>query len=140
MIRYLLDTNIISEPARPEPTEKVVERLEAHGGEVALPSVVWHELVYGVERMDGGRRQEYLAQYLNEVVRPAMPIIAYDAAAAQWHGEARAAFEAQGLSRPFVDGQIAAIAATRDLVLVTRNTSDFEFYEELHVANWFVGP
>ena len=139
MIRYLLDTNIISEPARPSPSEHVVQRLEAHSGEVALPSVVWHELVYGVERMDEGRRRSYLSDYLREVVRPAMPVIPYDAASSQWHGRTRATLEAQGLTRPFVDGQIAAIAATRDLILVTRNTSDFEYYEELHVENWFTG-
>lgn len=72
------------------------------------------------------------------VVRPSMPIIPYDAAAAQWHGAACAALEAEGWPRPFADGQMAAIAATRDLILVTRNTSDFEFYAELHVENWFV--
>ena len=104
---------------------------------MALPSVVWHEFVYGVERMDGGQRRLYLANYLNEVVRPSMPVIPYDVAAAQWHGEARAALEAQGQSRPFADGQIAAIAATRELILVTRNTSDFTDYDGLHVENWF---
>jgi tRNA(fMet)-specific endonuclease VapC len=137
MIRYLLDTNIISEPARPDPSGQVVDRLEGHGDEVALPSIVWHELVYGVERMDQGRRRSYLTDYLREVVRPSMPIILYDEAAAQWHGTARAKLEAEGQSQPFADGQIAAIAATRELILVTRNTSDFERYDELHVENWF---
>lgn len=137
MIRYLLDTNIISEPARPDPSTPVVEKLEAHSGEIALPSIVWHELVYGVARMDEGRRRSYLAGYLREVVRPSMPIIPYDAAAAQWHGEPRAALEAEGRPRPFSDGQIAAVAATRDLILVSRTTSDFALYGALHVENWF---
>lgn len=138
MIRYLLDTNVVSEPARPDPSEEVVNRLEARSGEVALPSIVWHELVYGVERMDEGRRRTYLSDYLSEVVRPSMPIIPYDDAAAQWHGAARARLEAQGHPRPFADGQIASIAATRELILVTRNTSDFKRYDGLHVENWFV--
>lgn len=137
MIRYLLDINVISEPARPKPADRVIERLEAHSGEVALPSVVWHELVYGVERMDEGRRRSYLADYLSEVLHPSMPIIPYDQAAARWHGKARAGLEAQGQPRPFADGQIAAIAATRDLILVTRNTSDFAPFDGLHVENWF---
>jgi tRNA(fMet)-specific endonuclease VapC len=138
MIRYLLDTNIISEPARPDPSERVLEQLAAHSEELALPSIVWHELTYGARRMDEGRRRSYVLDYLGEVVRPAMPIIPYDTAAAQWHGEQRAALEAQGLTRPFADGQIAAIAATRDLIVVTRNTSDFAHYEDLHVENWFL--
>lgn len=137
MIRYLLDTNVISEPARPNCSDQVVDRLEAHSDEAALPSIVWHELVYGVQRMDEGRRRSYLAGYLREVVRPSMPILPYDQAAAQWHGTARAELEAQGLTQPFADGQIAAIAVTRELILVMRNTSDFSAYDELHVENWF---
>ena len=142
MIRYLLDTNIISEPARPEPHAAVVNRLDAHSGEVALPAPTWHELVYGVRRMPDGKRRQYLADYFAEVVRPSMPIIPYDHDSAHWHGEARADLEAQGRTQPFVDGQIAAVAATRSLILVTRNTSDFEAYEaltgDLHIENWFL--
>lgn len=137
MIRYLLDTNVISEPARPDPSEQVIDRLDAYDGEMALPSIVWHELVYGVERMAEGQRRAYLANYLTEVVQPAMPIIPYDTAATRWHGAARAALERAGTPRPFADGQIAAIAATRDLILVTRNTADFADYEGIHVENWF---
>jgi len=69
-----------------------------------------------------------------------MPIIPYDRAAAHWHGTARAALEAQGRPPPFADGQIAAVAATRSLILVTRNTPDVEPYArvgDLHIENWF---
>ena len=91
--------------------------------------------------MDEGKRRTYLIQYLQylqEVFRPSMPIIPYDSLAAQWHGSARAALEAEGRPQPFADGQIAAIAATRDLILITRNTADFQLYTGLHVENWFV--
>lgn len=150
MIRYLLDTNVVSEPARPDPSGRVVRRLEKREGELALPSVAWHELIYGAYRLKEGQRRSYLTEYLTDVVRPSMPILPYDGAAARWHGKARAALEAAGRPTPFADGQIAAIAATRDLVLVTRNTSDFEPFvgvseeksasgaeEELRLENWF---
>jgi hypothetical protein len=54
VIRYLLDTNVVSEPAKPNPSEEILTRLREYGGEVALPSVAWHELIYGAERMDEG--------------------------------------------------------------------------------------
>lgn len=95
MTRYLLDTNIVSEPAKPTPSEAVLTRLRERSGTVALPAIAWHELVYGAERMDEGRRRSYLLEYLHEVVRPFMPILPYDAAAARWHGRARAALEAE---------------------------------------------
>ncbi len=143
MIRYLLDTNIVSEPAGPDPSDAVLTRLRRRSREVALPSVAWHELTYGAERMDEGRRRSYLMEYLHEVVRPSMPVLPYDATAARWHGWARATLEGEGLSTPFADGQIAAIAATEDLVVVTQNVSDFEPFAALEdgirLENWFPG-
>jgi predicted nucleic acid-binding protein len=44
---------------------------------------------------------------------------------------------AQGRPMPFADGQIAAIAATNGLVLVSRNRSDFLAYRDLATENWF---
>lgn len=141
MIRYLLDTNIVSEPAKSDPAKPVLDRLRESGGEVALPSVAWHELLYGAHRMEEGRRQSYLLEYLAEVVRPSMPILPYDAAAARWHGRARALLEKEGLSTPFADGQIAGIAGAETLTVVTENTADFEPFASLdggiQVENWF---
>lgn len=141
MIRYLLDTNVVSEPVKPEPSEAVLSRLRERSGEVALPSIAWHELIYGARRMEEGRRRSYLLEYLREVVRPSMPILPYDAAAARWHGRARALLEEEGLSTPFADGQIAGIARAEGLTVVTENTSDFEPFagldDGLHVENWF---
>jgi len=38
----------------------------------------------------------------------------------------------------FIDGQIASIAYCNNLILVTNNVSDFEFFNNLRVENWFV--
>ncbi|MEM9219143.1 MAG: hypothetical protein AAGD25_33015 [Cyanobacteria bacterium P01_F01_bin.150] len=39
MVKYLLDTNIISEPFRLQPNSAVVETLDTHGDESAIASV-----------------------------------------------------------------------------------------------------
>ncbi len=137
MIRYLLDSNIVSEPVRPQPDAGVQARLAEHGSRVALASVVWHGLLYGMERLPEGRRKAFLRDYLADVVRPSAPIFPFDAAAAEWLATERARLGAVGLPRPTLDGQIAAVAVTRGLILVTRNTADFEGYAGLHVENWF---
>ncbi len=137
MTRYLLDTNTVSEPARRRPDPEVLARIEVHTGETAIASVVWHELVYGLERMPAGRKRNYVAHYLLDVVRPALPVVPFDTAAAEWLARERARLEAQGTPRPALDGMIAAVAATRGLVLVTRNTDDVAGYDGLHVENWF---
>lgn len=53
-MRYILDTNVISEPARPAPCDSVLEHLEKHDGKLVLPCIAWHELVYGADRIEEG--------------------------------------------------------------------------------------
>ena len=135
-LKYLLDTNIVSEPLRPKPRRGVLRKLRRHEEEIAIPSVVWHELRFGVERLPTSRRREAIERYLDEVVLAAMPILDYDRLAADWHAAERARLTARGETPPFVDGQIAAIARVRDLTLVTFNDGDFRRFEGLRVLTW----
>ncbi len=137
MIHYLLDTNIVSEGARPQPNARVRERYQAHEHECAIASPVWHELVYGVERLVPSRRRNMLTRYLEDVVQATLPILPYDATAAQWHSRERARLERLGRPRPWADGMIASVAATQNLILVTRNTADFADFDGLRLENWF---
>jgi tRNA(fMet)-specific endonuclease VapC len=106
--------------------------------ELATSSVVWHELLYGAYRLPVSRRREAIEQYLADVVAATIPILSYDEAAAAWHAAERARLTLLGRVPPFADGQIAAIAATGDLVLVTRNLVDFTGFEGLRMEDWFV--
>lgn len=64
-------------------------------------------------------------------------VLPYDGEAARWHARERARLERLGLTPAFVDGQIAAVAAVRGLVLVTRNVRQFEAFTDLRIENWF---
>jgi tRNA(fMet)-specific endonuclease VapC len=134
--RYLLDTNIVSEPLRPSPSRNILRRLRSHEGEAAIASIVWHELQFGLLRLPESSRREAIERYLVEVVGSSFPILDYDRAAAEWHARERVRLEAAGKTPPFVDGQIAAIAHTHDLILVTANKADFRGFEELRVETW----
>ncbi len=135
-LRYLLDTNIVSAPVSKTPDAAIVQRLESHGPECAIPAPVWHELTYGCRRLPAGKRRVALEAYLDEVVRESFPILPYDEVAAAWHGRERARLEALGRAAPYVDGQIAAIAQMNELVLVTANARDFTSFKDLKVENW----
>lgn len=90
--------------------------------------------------MDEGKRQNYLFEYLRGVLRPSMPTLPYDAAAARWHGWTRAALEQESRPPPFTDGQIAAIAATADFTVVTQNVGDFKPFSDLEErSEWRIG-
>ena len=135
-LKYLLDTNIVSEPLRPKPLPGVLRRLRRHEEEMAIPSVVWHELRFGMERLGPSRRREAIERYLDEVVLGTIPILDYDRAAAEWHARERARLAARGETPPFADGQIAAFARVHDLTLVTLNDTDFRRFHGLRVLSW----
>lgn len=134
-LKYVLDTNILSERARPRPDPRVRSRLHAHMHEVCTAAPTLHELEYGLARMPDGVRKQRLARYLKGVLL--LEILPYDRDAARWHAEERARLTRRGRTPPFVDGQIAAVAATNGLTLVTGNTDDFDGFTNLTVENWF---
>ena len=136
--RYLLDTNMLSEPLKPQPNPVVIKKLHQHRHEIATATIVWHELWFGCYRLPISRNRQHIEQYLNEVVLPYLPILPYNQAAAEWHARERARLESIGQSPPFVDGQIAAIANAHDVIVVTRNEGDFQRFNEISVENWFL--
>ena len=126
-MKYLLDTNIVSLAARKNAA--VLRRYERHLDECAIASIVWHELQLGVATMkEGPAKRQFAAFY--ETIQ--MPVLPYDKRAAEHHASERARLRAS----KFVDGQIAAIAATRRLVLVTANLDDFKAFRELPLEDW----
>jgi tRNA(fMet)-specific endonuclease VapC len=135
-VRFLLDTNVVGNPASVVPDARIVKALAAHGTSCAIPATVWHELVWGCARLPRGRRRTFFEDYLREVVRPTYPVLPYDEAAAAWHAEERARLDDLGRPAPFADGQIAAVAAVNGLVLVTRNRKDFARFVGLRVTDW----
>ncbi|MEZ4224645.1 MAG: type II toxin-antitoxin system VapC family toxin [Polyangiaceae bacterium] len=136
MVKFLLDTNALSEPVRARPNPRFMRKLRASAGEVAISSVTWHEAVFGLHRMPDGKRKDAVRAYLFETVAPTTPILAYDARAAEVHGTERARLERLGRAPTFADGQIAGIAIVNALVLVTANAKDFARFERLVVDNW----
>lgn len=135
-LKYLLDTNVVSEPLRPAPRHGILRRLQRHEDEIAIPSVVWHELRFGMERLPISRRRDAIERYLDDVVLRTMPILDYDRAAAEWHATERARLMSRGATPPFVDGQIAAIAYIHDLALVTLDDAGFRHFHGLRVLRW----
>lgn len=136
--RYLLDTNVLSEPLRPAPDPQVLDRLREHADDLATASVVWHELLFGARRLPESTRRRTLERYLADVVQPSVPVLPYDTDAAAWHASERARLTALGKTPAFPDGMIAAIARVNKLVLITRNLDDFEAFEGLEVESWHI--
>lgn len=134
-LKYLLDTNVVSEPPKLTPSRRIIARLHHHALEIAIASVTWHELRFGAAILPPSDRRDKLEHYLAQVLQ-AMPVLEYGVAAAEWHAAERARLAARGEMPPFQDGQIAAIAAVNDLTLVTSNLRDFRRFDGLRVVSW----
>lgn len=136
-IRYLLDTNILSESTRAVPNQKVLQRLQQEKNNSAIASIVWHELLFGCQRLPLSRRRTQLEDYFQDLLRSGLVILPYTQAAAEWHATERARLTAMGQSPAFADGMIAATAQHHGLILVTRNVDDFQDFTGLKLENWF---
>jgi tRNA(fMet)-specific endonuclease VapC len=135
-LKYLLDTNVVSELMRPVPNSIIVERVNLHQSEIAIASVVIHELLYGCLRLPESKKRQTLLNSINESAL-SRPVIDYDSEAAQLHAQERARLSKIGKTLAFADGQVASIASSNYLILVTNNVADFQYFENLKIENWF---
>ncbi len=136
-MRYLLDTNILSEPAKPKPSPYVLAKFSKLGDECATASAVWHELWFGCFRLAKSKRRAELEQYLRQIANSKMPILPYDEGCAKLHARLRSEMAASGTPCSPVDLHIASVAILHGLILVTRNVRDFNLIPELRLENWF---
>jgi tRNA(fMet)-specific endonuclease VapC len=135
-LRFLVDTNILSEPLRPAPNPRVLARLQRHRDELGTAAPVWHEAWFGVHLLPPSKKRRAIEQYLRRVVQESLVILPYDSRAADWHAAERARLVHAGKPPTFVDGQIAAIAVANELTLVTANLADFRGFRDLKVVDW----
>lgn len=135
---YLLDTNIISEPDKISPNPDVMKKIEETVSYSAITSITLSELLYGWRRMSNGKKKDKLGKYIFDVVQPEYGTIGFDNHAAVVFADLRADLEFEGKTKPLLDLQIASIAIANNMILVTRNTKDFENIPGLMVENWFV--
>lgn len=134
-MKYLLDSNVLSEPARPRPRTEIVSWLDENLAQSVTASVVWHELLYGALRLPKSKKRDGLLRYLKEILEPMLPILPYDQDAADWHAQERARLAELGKTPPAADAQIASVAATRGLSLVTLNGADYAHFRSLQIIS-----
>ena len=89
-LRFLLDTNILSEPLAKEPNANVMAKIKKHSTSLAIASVTWQELLYGMYLLEPGKRRDRIHGYLFDHIRPVLPMFDFDIDAADWQAEQRA--------------------------------------------------
>lgn len=142
MIRpyYLLDTNVISEITKPFPNENVCKKIEEYQNLCAISSTTWSELIFGMNLMQAGKKKDLIFSDLVDDIQARFEIINYDNHCAWIQADIRSRLQEKGNSLEFEDIQIASIAVSNNMILVTRNVKHFEPIQQvspLMVENWF---
>ncbi len=128
----MLDTNICIYIAKRQPAS-VLEKFEALSGEeIALSSISYSELMYGVYKSQQREKNRDVLTRLAE----SLTVLPYDQSAADHYGDIRFQLETQGSPIASMDLLIAAHARSLGLTLVTNDFKDFERVENLKLENW----
>jgi len=136
-MRYLLDTNIISNIVKPAPSPSLLAWMaEQADDDLCIASLTLAEIQRDVLDMPAGKRRDQLESWL---LGPAGPqalfagrILPFDAAAGLFWARLMADGKVRGRPRSALDTIIAAIAAAHGCVVVTDNERDFECVKTLN--------
>jgi len=133
-MHYLLDTNVCVVYLNGRSPSVRDRLLSTPADDMAVCSVVKAELFYGAFRSNNPtrtleRQQAFLARFVS---------LPFEDEAALLAGQMRARLASAGTPIGSYDLQIAAIALTNNLTLVTHNTREFKRVDELQIEDWEV--
>ena len=113
----LLDTNVVSEALRPEPSTKVISWLDEQVAELRMGAAV----------LPDGRKKDLLVDRLENRIFPLFEgrILSFDEPAAAVYAQIRSTARKQGKAVAAADGYIAATAKLHRMVVATRDVSPF---------------
>ena len=127
----VFDTNVLSAaaPGRQERSAALVAWMDAHSDSLFVSAVIVAEICDGIAKMQrtgSASRAESLEDWLELVLHLyAERVLPFDIAAARVAGALTDRARAPGNAPGFADIAIAATAASRNLVVLTRNLRHF---------------
>jgi predicted nucleic acid-binding protein len=124
-VRYLVDANVLSEPTKPVPHAGVVQWLRKNERDIAVDPVILGEIRFGILLLPRGKRRSRLERWFDAGVQR-LVCLPWEAETGLKWAEMLGDLRRSGRAMPVKDSLIAATALTHDLVVATRNRTDFE--------------
>jgi toxin FitB len=136
-MRYLLDTNILSNITKPTPSEPLIAWMADRADQdLFIASLTIAEIWRGVLEKPAGKRRDQLVAWFAGPEGPqtlfAGRILPFDEKAGLIWGRLMADGKAKGRPRSGLDTIIAAVAEANDCIVVTDNEKDFAGIEVLN--------
>jgi predicted nucleic acid-binding protein len=129
-MRYLLDTNIISDIVKPSPSQLLMAWMaEQDDEDLFISSFTVAEIRRGVLEKPAGKRRDRLEAWFSGPEGPqalfAGRVLPFDEAAALIWARLMAVGKAKGRPRSALDTIVAAVAEANGCIVVTDNEKDF---------------
>ena len=124
----VLDTNVVSEPLKPDPDPAVLRWLDRQApATLYLTTISQAELLAGVLALPAGKRRTNLQSVLDNEIAALFSgrILPFGERSAAACAQVVTAANSAGNSMDFADAAIGAIAIEHDFILATRNGRDF---------------
>lgn len=133
-MRYLLDTNILSNITKPHPSETLLAWMaDQADADLFISSLTLAEIRRGILDKPAGKKRDQLEAWFSGTEGPqalfADRILPFDESAALVWARLMADGKARGRPRSALDTIIAAVAEANGCLVVTDNERDFEGIE-----------
>jgi hypothetical protein len=128
-VKYLLDTNVVSELVKREPNPGVGRWVDERDESTLFLSVItFGELQKGIKKLGDEKRAERLQIWVNQELAKRFEgrVLPIDLEVAFTWGRIQGVSEKSGLKLPVIDSLIAATAIAHNLIVVSRNVHDLE--------------
>ena len=133
---FIFDTDIYTNVMRKVPSETLLNRLKkVPRRDQFTTTITIAEVYYGLRKASNRTR---LLKLFEDVLLPRATILPFDFSAAKKYGEIRSFLEIKGTPLAHADLQIASIALSMNMTLITGNLKHFQRVPQLTVENWLI--
>jgi len=133
---FIFDTDIYTNVIRKIPSETLINRLKkVPRRDQFTTTITIGEVYYGLMKASNKTKSLKLFE---DVLLPRATILPFDFSAAKKYGEIRSFLEKQGTPLAHADLQIASIALSMNMTLITGNLKHFQRVPKLTVESWLI--
>jgi predicted nucleic acid-binding protein len=124
-MKYLVDANVLSEPTKQSPNQKVLDWLSGQEEHLVVDPIILGELSIGILGLAAGRKRADLERWFATLVQT-IECLPWTAAVSRRWARLVVELRKKGTTLPVLDAMIAATALEHGLTVATRNVRDFK--------------